>query len=59
MEYKNIEIINDGEGNTIHIEKGTPFTSSRIYIKGNNNQVLISKANSISNLFINFKGNNK
>lgn len=59
MEYKNIEIINEGEGNLIKIESGTPFTSSRIHIRGNNNQILISKANSINKLFVNLKGNNK
>ncbi|OXY82112.1 acyltransferase [Oceanimonas doudoroffii] len=59
MEYKGIQIINEGENNLIHIEEGTPFSLSRIHIYGNNNKIRISKAKSISNLFLNLKGNNK
>lgn len=59
MEYKNIEVLNEGDRNSIHIEPGTTFSTSRIHIKGNDNKIFISRANSITNLFINLKGNNK
>lgn len=59
MQNKNIQILNEGECNTIVIDESTSFTTSRIHIKGNNNEVIINKANSITNLFINIKGNDK
>lgn len=59
MQFKNIEIINEGQGNSIEIASEECFLPSRIYIRGNNNRVVISTANKVSNLFVNFKGNNK
>ena len=59
MDFPGLTIEDRGQNNHIEIDESASFKRSRIIIEGDNNQIILGKSLSYTNLVVNFKGNNK